>query len=163
MTILDRARMAILPLVALALSGCVSLSKDPPKMLLNLTASEQAAAGSGSAGSVDTALAILDLQAPQKLNVTNVPVVTGSSSLAYLKDAAWVEKPARLFQRVLSDTIRAKGTRLLVGGTDLEFSAASKLSGTLDAMDYDAASSSVVVRFDAVLVDSDSRVFDTSF
>lgn len=163
MTIAKRARMAFLPLLALAISGCVSFGKDPPDALLNLTSSSQAAAGTGSTGSADTALAILDLQAPQKLNVTRVPVVTGDSSLAYLQDAEWVEKPARLFQRVLGDTIRAKGNRLLVTGTDLEYSAASKLSGTLDAMDYDAASGSAVVRFDAVLITGDSRVLTRRF
>ena len=157
------ARCAILPALALALSGCLSLGKDPPDNLLNLTPTTQAAAGTGATGTFDIALAILDLQAPQKLNVTRVPVTTGDSSLAYLKDAEWVEKPARLFGRLLADTIRAKGNRLLVNGTDLEFQAASKLSGTLSAMDYDAATGSVVVRFDAVLQSGDSQVTTRRF
>jgi cholesterol transport system auxiliary component len=157
------ARWAILPALALTLSGCLSLGKDPPDSLLNLTPAAQAAAGTGATGTSDTALAILDLQAPQKLNVTRVPVTTGDSSLAYLKDAEWVEKPARLFGRLLADTVRAKGNRLLVNGTDLEFQAASKLSGTLSAMDYDAATGSVVVRFDAVLQSGDSQVTTRRF
>jgi cholesterol transport system auxiliary component len=157
------ARWAILPALALTLSGCLSLGKDPPDSLLNLTPAAQAAAGTGATGTSDTALAILDLQAPQKLNVTRVPVTTGDSSLSYLKDAEWVEKPARLFGRLLADTVRAKGNRLLVNGTDLEFQAASKLSGTLSAMDYDAATGSVVVRFDAVLQSGDSQVTTRRF
>jgi cholesterol transport system auxiliary component len=157
------ARWAILPALALTLSGCLSLGKDPPDSLLNLTPAAQAAAGTGATGTSDTALAILDLQAPQKLNVTRVPVTTGDSSLAYLKDAEWVEKPARLFGRLLADTIRAKGNRLLVNGTDLEFQAASKLSGTLSAMDYDATTGSAVVRFDAVLQSGDSQVTTRRF
>ncbi|HUH03489.1 MAG TPA: hypothetical protein VML75_15940, partial [Kofleriaceae bacterium] len=121
MTSTNMARWVILPALALALSGCISLGKDPPDRLLNLTPTSQAAPGTGASGTSDTALAILDLQAPQKLNVTRVPVTTGDSTLAYLKDAEWVEKPARLFGRLLGDTIRAKGNRLLVSGTDLEF------------------------------------------
>ncbi len=163
MTSTNRVRWAILPALALAASGCVSLGKDPPDMLLNLTPASQAAAGTGASGTSDTALAILDLQAPQKLNVTRVPVTTGDSTLAYLKDAEWVEKPARLFGRLLADTIRAKGNRLLVSGTDLEFQAASKLSGTLSAMEYDAATGSAVVRFDAVLQSGDSQVTTRRF
>ena len=148
---------------AMALTGCISLGKEPPDQLLNLTPINPAPAGAAASGNVDAALAILDLQAPQKLNVTRVPVTTGDSSLAYLKDAEWVEKPARLFGRLLADTIRAKGNRLLVNGTDLEFQAASKLSGTLSAMDYDAATGSAVVRFDAVLQSGDSQVTTRRF
>lgn len=152
------ARWALLPALALALSGCLSLSKAPPEVLLNLSPSMQAAAGSEASGTAATALAILDLAAPQKLNVTRVPVTTGASSLAYLKDGEWVERPARLFGRLLADRVRAKGNRLLVNGTDLEFSAQSKLSGTLSAMDYDATRRAVVVRFDAVLMGLDGQV-----
>ncbi len=156
-------RLALPLLAALVLSGCVSFGKDPPDSLLNLTPARQAAAGTGSSGTAETGLAILDLQAPQKLNVTRVPVTTGDSSLAYLKDAEWVEKPARLFQRLLADTVRAKGNRLLVSGTDFEFAAASKLSGTLSAMEYDAATSTAVVRFDAVLVNAEGKVTTRRF
>ena len=157
------SRFALAGLAALALSGCLSLGKEPPDSLLNLTPTRQAAAGTGSTGTAENALAILELQAPQKLNVTRVPVTTSDSSLAYLKDAEWVEKPARLFGRLLADTVRAKGNRLLVGGTDLEFTAASKLSGTLSAMEYDAATGSAVVRFDAVLIGNDSNVTTRRF
>lgn len=163
MTNTSQARMVLLPLLALALSGCLSMGSEPPTSLLNLTASEQAAPGAEASGSSATALAVLDLQVPQKLDVTRVPVVTGDSSLAYLKKAQWVEKPASLFQRVLTNTIRARGKRLLVDGSDLQYSAASKLSGTLDAMDYDAATNSAVVRFDAVLVDADGKVITRRF
>ncbi len=64
---------------------------------------------------------------------------------------------------MLGDTIRAKGNRLLVSGTDLEYSAASKLSGTLVAMDYDADRMAAVVRFDAVLMTGNSKVLTRRF
>ena len=163
MTFSRHARRALVPALAILLAGCVSFGKDPPDRLLNLTAASQAAAGASTQGTSDSALAILDLQAPQKLNVTRVPVTTGDSSLAYLKEAEWVEKPARLFGRLLADTIRAKGNRLLVSGTDLEFQAASKLSGTLDKMEYDATTGTAVVRFDAVLQSGDSQVTTRRF
>ena len=65
---------------------------------------------------------------------------------------------ARLFAALLSDTIRAKGKRLVVTGSDVEYSAATKLSGTLSAMDYDAGQGAVVVRFDAVLQSGDGQI-----
>ena len=46
---------------------------------------------------------------------------------------------------------------------DLEFAAASKLSGTLSAMDYDAPTSTAIVRFDAVLIGTDSKVTTRRF
>jgi cholesterol transport system auxiliary component len=151
------AGLAALAMV-LALSGCLSLGKKTPDQLLNLTATSAPAAGAAASGSSDTALAVLDLQAPLKLDVTRVPVDVAGSSVAYLKDAEWVERPARLFTRLLSDTIRAKGNRLVVTGSDVEDAAATKLSGTLAAMDYDASRGTAVVRYDAVLQTADGKI-----
>ncbi|GAA0284607.1 hypothetical protein GCM10009127_27690 [Alteraurantiacibacter aestuarii] len=138
---------------ALLLAGCVSIggSTEPPEQLLTLTASSTAAAGSTASGDISTALAVSEPAVPQRLNVVRVPVQVDSSSLAYLQDAVWVEKPARLFQRVLSETIRARGGRLVVGGGDLEFAAPTQLSGQLLAMDYIPARSAVIVQYEAVL------------
>ena len=158
-----KARWFAAAAAARALTGCMSLGKEPPDQLLNLTAASPAPAGTAASGNVDAALAILDLQAPQKLNVTRVPVVMDGSSLAYLKDAEWVEKPADLFGRLLADTLRAKGNRLVVSGTDLEYAAATKLSGTLAAMEYDASRGAAVVRFDAVLQTGDSQILTRRF
>lgn len=147
----------------LVLAGCISLGKEPPPQLLNLTAASPAPAGTAASGNLAGALAIMDLQAPQKLNVTRVPVIIDGANLAYLEDAEWVEKPARLFGRLLAETLRAKGNRLVVTGTDLEFSAANKLSGTLASMDYDAARGAAVVQFDAVLQTADSKILTRRF
>ena len=114
MTSSSRACRILLPALALTLAGCVSLGKDPPDSLLNLTPASQAAAGTGASGTSDTALAILDLQAPQKLNVTRVPVTTGDSSLAYLKDGPLRRGPAigrqpGQYSALRSDRARRRG------------------------------------------------------
>jgi cholesterol transport system auxiliary component len=156
---MQRMKRAIVAMAAvLALSGCISLGGKVPAQLLNLTPTASAAAGSTASGTSENALAVVDIQAPQKLDVTRVPVTTSGSTLAYLKDAQWVEKPARLFGRLLSDTIRAKGNRLVVSGSDVQDAAATQLSGTLSAMDYDAAQGAVVVRYDAVLQTPDAKI-----
>jgi cholesterol transport system auxiliary component len=150
---------ALLPAtLALALAGCVSLSPDPPASLLTLTSARAAPAGATSAGEAATALAVIEPDTDQRLNVVRVPVQTSDSTLAYLEDAIWVEKPTRLFQQLLSETIRAGGSRLVVGEGDFGYAAATKLSGRLLDMGYDASSGSVVVRFDAVLQGSDGKV-----
>jgi cholesterol transport system auxiliary component len=155
---------ALLPAtVALVLAGCVSLTPDPPESLLTLTPTRTAPAGVAVSGEVANALAVVEPDTGQRLNVVRVPVQTSDSSLAYLKDAVWVEKPTRLFQQLLSETIRAGGGRLVVDEGDLGYAAATKLSGRLLDMGYDAGSGSVVVRFDGVLLTPDGKVTTRRF
>ena len=157
-------RTALLPATAaLMLAGCVSLTPDPPDSLLTLTPARTAPAGVAVSGEASNALAVTEPDTDQRLNVVRVPVQTSDSSLAYLKDAVWVEKPTRLFQQLLSETIRAGGTRLVVGEGDFGYAAATKLSGRLLDMGYDASTGSVVVRFDGVLVGADGKVTTRRF
>jgi cholesterol transport system auxiliary component len=150
---------ALLPaILALALAGCVSLTPKPPESLLTLTPTRTAPAGATVAGNAASALAVIEPAVDQRLNVVRVPVQTSDASLAYLQDAVWVEKPARLFRQLLAETIRAGGSRLVVGEGELNYTAANKLSGRLLDMGFDAASGSVVVRFDAVLQGADGQV-----
>lgn len=147
-----RSRLLLPALGALTLAGCISLGGgDPPDQLLTLTASAMAPAGAAQTGTMANALAVTEPAVPQHLNVTRVPVRVDGTSLAYLKDALWVERPARLFQTVLSETIRARGTRLVVGGGEMDYAAQTQLGGELVAMDYDASAQAVLVRYDAIL------------
>ena len=138
---------------ALLLAGCVSIGGggEAPDQLLTLTPSAMAPAGSVQQGTMANALSVTEPSVPQHLNVVRVPVRVNGTSLAYLQDAFWVEKPARLFQSVLAETIRARGTRMVVGGGELDYAAQTQLAGELAAMDYDASARAVVVRYDAVL------------
>lgn len=149
--------------LALAVSGCVSLGEDPPASLLTLAPTSFAPAGAALTGTNQTLLAVLEPDAPQRLNVTRVPVRVSPSSIAYLQDAQWVDKPARLFQRLLAETIRSKGERMVVDSGDLQYAAATKLSGQLTEMGFDAATNSVIVRFDGVLVQADGTVLTQRF
>ena len=144
--------------LAIPLAGCVSFGADPPPSLLTLTPARAVPAGASATGAASSALAVLEPNTDQRLNVTRVPVQMSDSSLAYLKDAVWVEKPARLFQDLVAETIRAKGNRLVVREGDLGYNAITTLSGQLLDMGYDVASGSVVVRYDGVLQLPDGRV-----
>jgi cholesterol transport system auxiliary component len=150
---------ALLPAtLALLLAGCISLTPEPPESLLTLTPTRTAPAGATTAGNAENALAVIEPATDQRLNVVRVPVQTSDASLAYLQDAVWVEKPTRLFRQLLAETIRAGGSRLVVAEGDLNYTAATRLSGRLLDMGFDAASGSVVVRFDAVLQGADGQV-----
>ena len=152
-------KRALLPaILAIPLAGCLSLGADPPPSLLTLTPANAVPAGASTTGSAASALAVLEPNTEQRLSVTRVPVQTSDSSLAYLKDAVWVEKPARLFQSLVAETIRAKGNRLVVREGDLGYNAVTTLSGQLLDMGYDVATASVVVRYDGVLQRADGQI-----
>lgn len=136
---------------ALALPGCVSFAPDPPDSLLTLTPAASVASGAASSGTAQTALAVAEPGASARLAVTRVPVQVDGSSLAYLKDAQWVERPTRLLRNLLVETIRAKGDRLVVNEGTLGYATASTLSGQLLDMGYDASSGAAVIRYDAML------------
>ena len=153
---LPRRFSALLSAVAGAalLSGCISFGEDPPEQLLTLTPQSRIEAGADREGSIGAALAVMEPTTSQRLNVNRVPVSTTDSSLAYLQNAFWVEKPAKLFRSVLAETIRSGGKRFVVDGGDIIYAAPVQLTGELVEMGYDAPSSSAVVVFDAMLMDA---------
>lgn len=160
-----RLRMLALGGAAGLLSGCISLSPELPESLLTLQAESTIPAGAGATGSEASALAVIEPEVAQRLNVTRVPVQVTDSEVAYLQDALWVERPARLFRRLLAETIRARGDRLVVDHNDPAIVAGTRLRGSLREFGYDARSSSVIVRYDAVIDaggDLQTRRFEAS-
>jgi cholesterol transport system auxiliary component len=155
-----QAMIRFLPLAApLLLGGCVSLGGGKvPDQLFTLTAEASAPAGSLGSGAIADALVVLDPVTDRRLDVQRVPVRIDASNVAYLKDAQWVERPARQFRRLLAETIRARGTRLVVEGADDPAGARDTLSGRLVDLGYDAETRSVVVRFDALRENREGRI-----
>lgn len=152
--------------LALGLGGCISLGGPPPESLLTLSPAARAPDGSGASAAPDRkVLAVLALDAPAKLDVLRVPVQVSDTEIAYLKGAFWVEKPARLFRHLLGETLRARsgGTALVLDGDETVALATTTLRGTLIDMGYDAQTSSVVVRYDAIRVDSEGNATTRRF
>ena len=158
-TMIVRIARRAAPLAVLALlAGCISLGGKPPERLIGLTAQSAAPAGVIAGGPIAEALLVLDPVADRRLDVTRVAVQVDDTRIAYLKDAAWVERPARLLRRLLAETIRAKGNRLVLEGNDDEAGAKTVLSGRLIDFGYDARSQSVAVRYDALREDGKGAV-----
>lgn len=152
-----------LPL-ALALAGCISLGGEPPESLLTLTPATRAPAGPGAGGGEERpVIAVLPFDTPAKLDVLRVPVAVSETELAYIKEAYWVEKPARLFRQLVGETIRAKGQAMVVDGNEIAAMPTVTLQGTLIDMGFDAATSEAVVRFDAVRIAKDGAVITRRF
>lgn len=147
----------------LLLAGCISFGGKVPDQLISLTPDRTAPSGATASGRMADALVVLDPETSRRLDVQRVPVQISDSSVAYLKDAMWVERPARQFRRLLAETIRAKGNSLVVEGDDSEFAGKTKLGGRLLEMGYDAPSQSVIVRFDAAREDVDGTISTRRF
>ncbi|HEY6870633.1 MAG TPA: ABC-type transport auxiliary lipoprotein family protein [Novosphingobium sp.] len=146
------ARLVLGGALAFALSGCISLGKGKlPDTLFAFTAERSAAAGTTVSASADSALVVFDPDVDRTLAVQRVAVTVDESHVAYLRNALWVERPAHLFGALLTETLRAKGTRLVLAGDERGSAVGhSRLTGHLQAMGYDAPSHAVVVRYDAV-------------
>jgi cholesterol transport system auxiliary component len=165
---LHPAKAVLAPLLLLSLlGGCVNLglgtAKVPPT-LLTLTPQAVPASGATISGKPDSALSVMEPETPAKLAVLRVPVAVDESRVAYLRQAQWVERPSRLFQHLLAETLRAKDGHLISEGDSLTHGPI--LSGRLIDMGYDAQDHAVVVRFDAVRQMPDgtiaTRRFDAS-
>jgi cholesterol transport system auxiliary component len=164
MTLRLRPLLVAAPLL-LALPACISLGGEPPESLLTLSAEARAPAGpgAGGGGSEQPVIAVLSFDTPAKLDVLRVPVAVSDTELAYLQEAFWVEKPARLFRRLVGETIRARGGAMVVDGDDTATLATVTMRGTLIDMGYEVATRSAVVRFDAVRIDREGKVTTRRF
>ncbi|MEM6858109.1 MAG: ABC-type transport auxiliary lipoprotein family protein [Pseudomonadota bacterium] len=161
-------RVGLLSAVALGvsagLSSCVSLGVEVPETLLTLTPTTTAPVGaSAEAGGeqMAEAIAVLTPEVPAKLDVLRVPVNVSDTEVAYVQEAFWVEKPARLFRRVLGESLRAQAgvtlgeaAPLVLDSDDTPLRAGTFLRGTLSELSYDAETGSVVVRYDAIRSDA---------
>ncbi|MEE4199800.1 ABC-type transport auxiliary lipoprotein family protein [Erythrobacter sp.] len=157
---------------ALLLAGCVSFGPEPPENLFTLTPDNRVAQGASAmaaSGAGEGPIAVLTPETPARLDVTRIPVTVTDTQIAYLQDAHWVEKPARLFRQLLGETLRSRtagggDTGILVLDTDDTPVVATRfLRGTLLDMTYDAATSSVIVRFDALHTMDDGSVASRRF
>lgn len=142
---------------AAALSACVSFGGKPPPFLLTLDADQAPAAGQARTAGEDQALTILIPTAPQKLRTQRVPVQQDDASIAYVKDAQWVEAPQRLFQRLLSETVAARTNRVVLDEGQYLTAPGEQLAGQLMEFGIDETTNEAVVVYQAMLVDTGGK------
>jgi len=146
----SRKTLLLLGPLTLALSGCLSFGGKAPPTMFSLTAANPAPAGASASGSQQSAIVVAEPETDRRLAVQRIPVQIDESNVAYVKDAAWVERPARLFRSLLAEHVRAKGGRLVIEDDQAEAASALRLTGRLLDMGYDARRRSAVVRYDAI-------------
>lgn len=148
---LAHQKLALLAL-PFALSGCIKFGAEPPASLLTLTPAAAVAVGATASSASANSVTITVPVVPQELAVARVPVRSGDTAVAYLKDAQWVEAPNRLFARLLSDTITTRTGRIVLSLRQSLSDPGARLGGELRNFGIDATTSEAVVTFDATLV-----------
>ena len=144
-------RVCALSLIV-ALGACVSFGGKAPASMLVLTADNVVAAGTARTASVADALVIQIPQVPPKLDTNRVPVQIDASNIAYLKEAFWADKPARLMQMLVAETVSAKSGNLVLNEVDAGGKAVRYISGSLLEFGIDAETSEAVVVYDVVKI-----------
>jgi cholesterol transport system auxiliary component len=153
-------RLILLPVVV-ALGGCVSFGAKPPASLITLTSAQAIAADTARSAGAGDAITILTPLAPQAIANTRVAVADGATAIAYIKDAQWVEPPARLFQRLLSETVAAKTGKVVLDPRQFALAPGTQLSGALKSFGIDARAREAVVIYDAALSTDKGRTVQT--
>ena len=136
---------------ALTLSACISFGAKPPPSLLTLTPAAPLPANPGRIVNASQAITVTIPGTPQAIATTRVPVSAGATAIAYVENAVWVEAPARLFQRLLSETIAAKTGKTALDPKQTTLVPAMQLSGQLLRFGIDEAGSDAVIIYDAIL------------
>ena len=135
---------------ALPLAGCLSFGGKPPKALLTLTPATAIPVGQAQSSAGARTIVVQVPAVPASLATQRVPVQSTPTTLAYVPDASWAEPPARLFARLLADTLTAGGAVVLPGVQSID-SPAANLGGELRQFGFDATARAAIVTFDAVL------------
>ena len=150
----------ILPplLASFLLSGCLSLGSDPPDQLLRLSPAIAVQPQTSRTASASEAITVIEPTTSQEIETMRVPVRSGGTAVAYVKDAQWVELPAAQFTSLLSETIAASTGRVVLDRKQFTFDPGVRLTGQLHAFGIDADMMEAVVVYDAALARGADRV-----
>ena len=142
---------------AVTLSGCIGLGGKTPPFLLTLDADAAPPAGTARTAAEAATLTILIPTAPQKLRTPRIPVQQDDASVTYVKDAQWVEAPQRLFQRLVSETVAARTSRVVLDEGQYLTAPGEQLAGQLMEFGVDARANEAVVVYQAMLVSAGGK------
>lgn len=145
-----RRGLALAALVPL--SACISFGAKPPPSLLTLTAASAVPVGETQSSASSPTITVMVPAVGGALATQRVPVAQGETAIAYVKGALWVEPPARLFARLLADTVTAKTGRVVLSSAQSFADPGARLSGELRQFGVDAGANQAVVVYDASLM-----------
>lgn len=156
------SRAVIASILVGALGACsLGVGGKAPRFLLTLNPASSVAANDGQTVQSGQTIVVSAPLVPQAIATARIPVADGQNAIAYVKDTAWVEPPARLFQRLLSETIRAKTGRVVLDPRHMSGDPGALLSGQLLHFGMDAPKSEAVVIYDATIARDRGKRLET--
>jgi cholesterol transport system auxiliary component len=160
----QKLRVAVPVALALSLSACAGLlgggAKTPP-WLLTLTPQAPApesisrTAGPGEAVTIDLPVV------PKEVKTNRMPVHSGPTAIAYVKDLTWVDTPDKLFQDLLTETVTRTTNRVVLDPNQSTLDPGVTISGNLTRFGYDAQEGMVIVRYDAAMTRAGGKAVET--
>ena len=141
--------------LAASLAGC-SLGGllgggKAPAILYDLTPSAPEPGAITRQASAGNAVTVRVPVIAKELRTTRAPVQVSPVQVAYVKDLNWVDTPDRLFQGLVSETIRRTTSRVVLDPQQAGLDPGLTVSGQLQRFGFDAQRGVVVVRYIATL------------
>ena len=152
--------------LALALGGCslggmLGGGGKGPAWLLTLTPEAPAPVSLARAASAGDTVTINVPVIPKELRTTRVPVQVSATAVQYVEDLTWVDTPDRLFQILLSESVRRTTGRVVLDGKQTALDPGLLITGQLNRFGFDEATQSVVVQYDAAKSTAGGTQVDT--
>ena len=147
---MNRTNALLAAAACLSLSGCLGGPKAPAE-LLTLTSTQVRAPGEARAAEQGRVITVISPTVPQAISNTRVPVYLSPTSIQYLKDSQWIEKPNELFRQLLSETLAAQTGWVVLDPSVYTQVQGVVLGGQLLTFGFDPNRMEAVVQFDANL------------
>ncbi len=140
-------------------NACVSLgnTQAPPEFLV-LTAQISSNADFANSSNAEDTVVVLIPNVPKRIDTNRIPVQINDSSIAYIQGAYWADKPARLMQELIAETITATSGKLVLDVAQSNGLSKNKISGTLSRFGIDEKQSAAIVRYDAIKLNADGTI-----
>lgn len=133
------------------LTGCIKLGSKPPAKLLVLAAPAPTAEAAMITAAPGTTVTVLDPETPRKLDTVRIPVQVDETTVAYVKDAQWVDRPRALFRQLLARTLAADGTVLVMEPGQYPVDGGRRVMGQLIDFGIDARTHQAIVTYEATI------------
>lgn len=137
-------------LAGCSLGGLLGGGKGPA-ILYDLTPSIPATGAVARQSAAGSAVTVRVPVISKELRTTRVPAQVNAVQVAYIEDLYWVDTPDRLFQDLVSETIRRTTGRVVIDPQQAGLDPGLTVSGQLQQFHFDAQRSVVVVRYNATL------------
>lgn len=141
--------------LAAALAGCsiggMLGGGKPPTTLVALTPEAPEPTQIVRTAAAGQAVTVATPTVGRELSTVRVPVQATPTNVQYVANLQLVDTPARLFQGLLSETVRRTTNRVVLDPNQTTLDPGLTVAGELQRFGYDAATGQVVVQYDGSL------------